>query len=170
MEPTDPEAFQSRPSLALGRADEALAGYTRVLDLQPIHIEALTDRAHLFCIQGKLNDARSDVNAALLLSPASARLLCISGLLELENQNLEQAYGLFTKAIEVDSSLPDAWANRATVLFKQDKFEQACLDLTRALSLREDSAASTPRPMFRNAKEMVAGGRRLFARAPVGHG
>ena len=140
--PPDPEAHFNRAQtlLSLGRPDEALTDYRRVLDLQPTHVEALTDRAHLFCMQGKLNDARSDVNAALLLSPASARLLCISGLLELQNQNLEQAYGLFTKAIEVDSSLPDAWANRATVLFKQDKFDQACLDLTRALSLREDSA------------------------------
>jgi tetratricopeptide (TPR) repeat protein len=140
--PPDPEAHFNRAQalLSLSRPDEALAGYTRVLDLQPSHVEALTDRARLFYIQGKLDDARSDVNAALLLSPASARLLCISGLLEMANQNLQQAYGLFTKAIEVDSSLPDAWANRATVLFKQDKFDQACLDLTRSLSLREDSA------------------------------
>jgi tetratricopeptide (TPR) repeat protein len=140
--PPDPDAHFNRAQalLSLSRTDEALADYTRVLDLQPAHIEALTDRAHLFCTQGKLNDARSDVNAALLLSPPSARLLCISGLLELKSQNLEQAYGLFTKSIQVDSSLPDAWANRATVLFKQGKFDQACLELTRALSFREDSA------------------------------
>ena len=138
----DPDAHFNRAQalLSLGRTDEALADYTRVLDLQPAHVEALTDRAHLFCTQGKLNDARSDVDAALLLSPPSARLLCISGLLELKNQDLEQAYELFTQAIEVDNLLPDAWANRATVLFKQGKFDQARLDLSRALSLREDSA------------------------------
>jgi tetratricopeptide (TPR) repeat protein len=140
--PPDPDAHFHRAQalLSLDRADEALADYTRVLQLQPAHIEALTDRAHLFFAQGKLNEARSDVNAAVLLAPPSARLLCISGLLELKNQNLAQAYDLFTKAIEADSSLPDAWANRATVLFKQAKFDQACLDLSRALSLREDSA------------------------------
>ena len=141
--PPDPDAHFNRAQvlLSLGRPDEALADYGRVLDLQPAHVAAVTDRAHLFCVQGKLSEARSDVSAALLLAPASARLLCISGLLELENRNLEQAYGLFTKAIEVDSSLPDAWANRATVLFKQNRFDHACLDLTRALSLREDSAS-----------------------------
>jgi tetratricopeptide (TPR) repeat protein len=139
--PPDPDVHFNRAQawLSLDRVDEALADYTRVLDLHPAHIEALTDRAYLFCTQGKLSDARSDVNAALLLSPPSARLLCISGLLELKSQNLEQACLLFTKAIEADSSLPDAWANRATVHFQQGKFDQACLDLSRALSLREDS-------------------------------
>ncbi len=139
--PPDSDAHFNRAQalLSLGRDDQALADYTRVLELHPAHIEALTDRARLLYAQGKLNAARSDVNAALLLSPSSARLLCISGLLDLKSQNLEQAFELFTKAMEADSSLPDAWANRATVLFKQGKFEQAGLDLSRALSLREDS-------------------------------
>jgi tetratricopeptide (TPR) repeat protein len=132
---------RARTLVSLGRVEEAILGYTRVLDLVPDHIEALIDRACLFHAQKKFEASRTDVNSALPLAPASARLLCLQGLLEMENANLAQAYEIFTKAIDADPSLPDAWANRATVLFKQGEPGRACVDLTHALSLREDAAA-----------------------------
>jgi tetratricopeptide (TPR) repeat protein len=132
---------RARTRVSLGRGDEAIADYTRVLDLVPGHIEALIDRACLFHAQSDFEASHIDVNAALLLAPANARLLCLRGLLEFESGNLVQSQESFTKSIEAEPSLPDAWANRATVLYKQGELDRACLDLTHALSLREDAAA-----------------------------
>ena len=141
--PPYPEAHFNRAKtlVALGRINESLVDYERVLILVPDHIEALIDRARLFLIGKNLDAARKDVNAALLLSPTNARLLCLCGLLDLEDGSFDRAYESFTKAIELDASLPDAWANRATVLFQQGELHRACLDLTQALALRADSAA-----------------------------
>jgi tetratricopeptide (TPR) repeat protein len=141
--PSNPEAHFNRAQtlVSLGRVNESLVDYERVLTLVPDHLEALIDRARLFQARKDLDAARTDVNAALLLSPANARLLCLHGLLDLEDGSLAQAYESFTKAIEADASLPDAWANRATVFFQQGDLDRACLDLTQALALRADSAA-----------------------------
>jgi tetratricopeptide (TPR) repeat protein len=132
---------RARTLASLGRVEDAIVGYTRVLELVPDHIEALIDRALLFHAQKNYEASRTDVNSALLLEPANARLLCLQGLLQMESANLVEAYEIFTKAIEADPSLPDAWANRATILFKQGQPGHACVDLTHALSLREDAAA-----------------------------
>jgi tetratricopeptide (TPR) repeat protein len=141
--PSHPEAHFNRAQtlVSLGRINESLVDYERVLTLVPDHLEALIDRARLFQSRKELDAARTDVNAALLLSPANARLLCLHGLLDLQDGSLAQAYESFTKAIEADASLPDAWANRATVFFQQGELDRACLDLTQALALRADSAA-----------------------------
>jgi len=141
--PPYPEAHFNRAKtlVALGRINESLVDYERVVILVPDHIEALIDRARLFLVGKNLDAARKDVNAALLLSPTDARLLCLYGLLDLEDGSFDRAYESFTKAIEADASLPDAWANRATVLFQQGDLHRACLDLTQALALRADSAA-----------------------------
>jgi len=132
---------RARALVSLGEVDQAILDYTRALDLVPGHIEALIDRARLFHARNNFEAARTDVHTALLLAPTNARLLCLLGLLELENGNLVQAYESLTKSIEAEPSLPDAWANRATVLYKQGALDQARLDLSRALSLREDPAA-----------------------------
>ena len=68
---------------------------------------------------------------------ASARLLCLHGLLDLKDAQLDRAYELFTKAIQADPSLADAWANRATVRFQRGDLDNAIADLTHALRLGE---------------------------------
>jgi Tfp pilus assembly protein PilF len=141
--PPYPEAHFNRAQtlVSLGCINESLVDYERVLTLVPGHIEAIIDRARLFQARKNLDAARKDSNAALLLSPTNARLLCLHGLLDLGDGSLAQAYESFTKAIEADASLPDAWPNRATAFFQQGDLDRAYLDLTQALALRADSAA-----------------------------
>jgi len=141
--PPYPEAHLNRAQclISLGSQAEALADYDRVLELVPNHVAALVSRACLFFHQGHLQYSRTDVEAGLRVRPTDARLLCLRGLLEIEDGQLDQAYQSFTKAIDADASLPDAWANRATVRFKHGDLEGATTDLTQALSLREDANA-----------------------------
>ena len=141
--PPYPEAYFNRAQtlVSLGRFDEALVDYAYILTLVPDHIEALNSRARLLFDRGNFDASRTDVETALRLNPAHARLLCLLGLLDIRTGHLNRAYESFTRSIEADAALADAWANRATVLFKQGDLNGSCLDLTRALSLREDGAA-----------------------------
>jgi tetratricopeptide (TPR) repeat protein len=141
--PPYPEPYFNRAQtlVALGRPDEALADYNYVLTLQPDHAEARNDRACLYYHRGLFGAARTDAEAALRVNPKHARLLCLRGLCELNDGNAAAAQSSFSESIEADPSLADAWANRATARFKQNDPEGALLDLTRALSLREDASA-----------------------------
>lgn len=124
---------------SLGRNHDAMTDYDRVLTLDPNHVAALSDRARLFFDQRNLPAARRDAELASSLSPDSPRLLCLLGLLDIKEGQLDQAFELFTRAIRVNASLPDAWANRATVLFMRGDLALAAADLTQALGLHQDA-------------------------------
>jgi tetratricopeptide (TPR) repeat protein len=137
--PYDEPYFNRAQTLAaLGRQDEALAAYSDVLALEPDLVEARINRACLLYERREFDASRTDVDHARRLSPMNARLLCLYGLLEANAGHLDTAYRAFTDAIERDGALPDAWANRANVLFKRGDPEAALRDLTEALHLRED--------------------------------
>jgi tetratricopeptide (TPR) repeat protein len=132
---------RARCLVTLGRQDDALADFDRVLVLSPSHSGALFDRARLRFNQGHLDAARTDAETGLRFSPANARLLCLYGLLDLKDKRLDRAYESFTKAIQAEPSSADAWANRATVLFRQGELDSAIADLTHALGLGESADA-----------------------------
>lgn len=139
--PPYPEPYFNRAQslVSLGRITEAFADYARVLVLEPNHTGTLINRAHLFYKQGNLTAARMDVEAGLRVSPADARLLCLLGLVQIKDGQLDEAYESFTKAIEADVSLADGWANRALVSFKKGDLEGAAADSTKASALRQDA-------------------------------
>lgn len=171
--PPYPESYLNRAQclISLGRPAEALADYDRVLELAPNHVAALINRAWLFFHQGSLERSRTDVEAGLdvevglKISRTNARLLCLRGLLEIEDGQLDQAYQSFTKAIEADPSLADAWANRATVRFKRGDLQGAITDLTHALSLREDADAFYNRGRVFEAQSKWADAVKDYSRA-----
>jgi tetratricopeptide (TPR) repeat protein len=135
----EPHFNRAQMLVALGRKTEALADYDYVLVLEPDHAEALINRACLLYERRNFAAARADADRALRRSPGNARLLCLCGLIEMTDAHFDQAHRSFTRSIEADPSLPDAWANRATVLFKRGDLDGALRDLTQAASLREDS-------------------------------
>lgn len=136
----DPHLNRAATLVALDRGEEALAEYDYVLVLEPDHVEALMNRARLLYQQKNFDAAQEDVEHELRVSPANARILCIRGLLEQKRGDSNAAYQSFTVALAADRSLADAWANRATILYRRGALEAALSDLTRASLLRPDAA------------------------------
>jgi tetratricopeptide (TPR) repeat protein len=154
------EAHYNRGQIltTLGRDAEALREYDRALVLEPDLAPARVNRACLLLerrARGDVEAAGHDVERAVALGPGNSkslppRLACVRGLLALAREELDAAHAAFTDAIGLDASLPDAWANRASVSFKRRDFEGALADLEHALALREDPA------IRRNHERVVA--------------
>jgi tetratricopeptide (TPR) repeat protein len=140
--PYDEVYFNRAQTLsALGRKDEALSDYRYVLDLQPDHVGALLNRAGLLYERQDYAAAREDVHRALALSPSDARVLCLLGLLQMQEGRLNEAYRSFSTAMAEDRSLASPWINRATLLAANGNPEAALRDLDRALGLDDDVTA-----------------------------
>jgi len=117
---------------------DAVADYRRVMALQPAHLDARIHLADLHLRRDEAENAAPLIIAALNLAPGNARAVCLRGLLELGRGDLAAALASFSAALAADPQLPDAWANRASIHFKQGALELALNDLDRALALRED--------------------------------
>jgi tetratricopeptide (TPR) repeat protein len=59
--------------------------------------------------------------------------------MELKRREHAAAERSFSAAIAADPSLANAWANRATLRFRQGEWSAALTDIDRALALRDDS-------------------------------
>ncbi len=139
--PPYPEVYYNRAGLLsiLDREEEALADYTYVLELDPEHVDALINRASILYERGEYSTARRDSERGLVLSPGNAQLLCTLGLIEMEEQQPEEAQRAFTAALERDPKLLAAWTNRAVLAFESGDPNAAIADLSQALNL-SDSA------------------------------
>ncbi len=124
---------------ALGREDEALAEFDYVLVLNPDFVDALIQRGRLRHARHDLAGAQADAARARAVAPANARARCLGGLVEMASGDLGAARRSFGAALDADPSLPDAWANRATIRFKQGQPHAALEDLSRAVRLRADA-------------------------------
>jgi tetratricopeptide (TPR) repeat protein len=89
----------------------------------PEHVEAPANRASLLFHCRKLAESRADVEAAIRIDSAHPRLICLRGLLELEEGASERALESFTESIRLDPALADAWAIRATIRFRRGDAE-----------------------------------------------
>lgn len=123
-----------------GQSEAALRDYARVLVLDPASVDALVGRARLRWQLAEMADAESDVRHGLALRPGDARLHCIAGLIALSRRLPDEAEAAFCQAIICDPGLADAWANRATVLWRRGDLGGALADLDAALALRDDPA------------------------------
>jgi len=136
----EPYINRARIFALLAQTEEALKSYCRALELAPNLIDPLLDRACLLYEKGDVESARRDIETAVQLEVKNPRLLCLRGLLELQAGNLEGAYQDFSEAIAADKAIADFWANRAKVLFRLGKFNEALTDMNEAVKLRSDPA------------------------------
>lgn len=145
FEPSSSEAYFDR-GLLHQRAERhaaALADYEAALRWSPPYWEPHFNRAQVFLALGDRDAALRDYERVLVLNPAHvesrAHAFCLRGLAAIEARDLESAERNFSLSIELDPNLADAWANRATILFRQGDAEAALRDLDHALVLREDA-------------------------------
>ena len=126
---------------ALGRDREAWAACSRVLEIDPGHAVARTDRACLAHALGDLEAARRDIEVGLA-APAhhAPRLLCLRGVIAIAERRNDDAFADLSAALAQQPDLADAWANRAVVQVRRGAKVEALKDIERALALRDDPA------------------------------
>lgn len=140
--PPQPETLLNRARLLAERGDTAAAlrDYDHLLAMRPDHADGMVGRVELYWRSGRLEAARQAVEDALRQRPGEARLHCLAGLIALAWNRLEDAMLALDEAVSRDPKLADAFANRATVRWRQGRPDEALRDLERAMALSGDPA------------------------------
>lgn len=89
---------------------------------------------------GNTNEAMTAYNRAIEMKPDFAPTYMFIGILEFQKENYAKAYEYYSKALEIDANLIDAYFNRAQIVFAtktEDKTElnSALKDLQKATKL-----------------------------------
>jgi len=90
----------------LGRIDDAISAYGRVIVLQPDAVDALLSRAVLLRDHGEVSLARNDVDEVLRYRPMDVRALCLRGLIGMRAGRYDKAFGSFTRSIAAPTPGP----------------------------------------------------------------
>jgi tetratricopeptide (TPR) repeat protein len=144
FEPSNSEAFFDRGLLKqrTNQIEAALADYDAALEWSAPYWEPHFNRAQVLTALGRRDAALRDFERVLVLNPghseSRANALCLRGLAAMETGDLAAADESFSLSIDADPKLANAWANRATIRFRQGETEAALRDLDHALALRED--------------------------------
>ena len=90
--------------------------------------------------QGNINEAMTAYNKVIGLKPNFAPVYMFIGILEFQKENYKKAYEYYSKSIDIDSKMTDAYFNRAQIVFAtktDDKIElkSALKDLQKAVEL-----------------------------------
>jgi tetratricopeptide (TPR) repeat protein len=120
---------------------DAIAQYTKALELDPDYEKAYIQRAHAYSIIGEHSNAAEDYDRALVFDQKDEELFYLSG-----NQwhlfgNNPLALERLSMAIEMKSNYLDAYRVRWAVNMALLKYEEALVDAKRCLKLKDDERA-----------------------------
>lgn len=123
----------------LGRFDEALPLYERVIEYRPDEEEGVLGKAELLLRMGRLDDAIEEYRSAVKRWPDSAYALNALGYtLADRTDRYREAERLIRKALEIEpdsGAIIDSWG---WVLYRQGKLDQALVELRRAYDILKD--------------------------------
>lgn len=99
----------------------------------------LLERGKRYAEQRDFDDAKKDIQQAILLDPNFARAYYEMGRMHAEKmQLLDEAIPWFDKAIALDKSNRDFFFRRGLVYYEKKDFKNAIADFTSALELKKD--------------------------------
>jgi predicted O-linked N-acetylglucosamine transferase (SPINDLY family) len=120
----------------LGRLDEGIASFTRAIELDAGHCEALNNLGYALKDQGRLEKAAARLRQALVLRPDYAdAYINLGNVCEAQGQ-IEQAVAHYRRAAALRPDSTVAHYNLGSVLSKQHQYEEAETELSRAVALK----------------------------------
>jgi tetratricopeptide (TPR) repeat protein len=137
-----PGAYQNLGIALAERGDyeNAIAHYTRALELEPRAAEACYNRGLAFQARGDAERALADYSQAIELRPAYAEAHNNRGNLHAARGEFEAAIRDFTQAIALRPDYTEALANRGRARQEVGKYSEAAEDYSRAIATRPDFA------------------------------
>lgn len=122
-----------------GDLDGAIADFTRALELDPRHLEALFFRGNARLAKRDLDGAILDYDAALAISE-DASLTLNRGFARHAKGDLDGALADFNRTLELDPGKSAVYPPRALILHHQRKLDLAVADYSRALEVAPTDA------------------------------
>lgn len=132
--------------------DEALADYSRCIELEPKAGSAYYYRALILSALNKPAAAAADLTRAIELDPANAKLYCDRGRAESDSGEPDKALADYAKAIELDPKNPDPYFKRSFVLEDKGEWAAATIEINKAVAAgsdRSDAHVAAARFMLR---------------------
>ena len=123
-----------------GQYSEAIANFTKAIELNPDYAEAYYARGHVYGKQGEYDQSIANLTKAIELNPDYAQVYYFRGLTYSGQGEHDQAIQDFTKAIELNPKLAEAYYFRGLTYSGQDEHDLAIQDSTKAIELESDYA------------------------------
>jgi tetratricopeptide (TPR) repeat protein len=124
------------------RWTQALADLDRAIALSP-HPASYEERASIYFAMGNKQAARQDLERALRIDSFSPIALMNLGYLYIEDGKYDRAIEYLTKAINVEPTMANAYANRARAHYKKGNLDRAYSDAEKAKELIESGRDTT---------------------------
>lgn len=115
--------------------NEAIADYSKAIEIKPLKSKYLYHRALAYFQLGDYEKAKTDFQSTLSLDGGNADIYIKLGFLKQQENNLQEAIEDYTKAIEFNPKLADAYYYRGLIYLQVLLSEKACADLQKALNL-----------------------------------
>ena len=127
-----------------GRYDEAIAEFTRAIELDPEHATAYGLRANAYHDKGDFDRAIADWDKAIELDAGDdahrARPYLLRGACHGDKGELDRAIGDYNKAIELDPKWALAYRCRGYAYALKGEVAKAVSDLEKCIELSDDPA------------------------------
>jgi tetratricopeptide (TPR) repeat protein len=116
----------------LGQMDLAIADLTSALEIDKANIELWVARSRAYYHKQQYDLAMLDLAEAIKLQPDNAVAHNLMGKNHFMLGNYELAIGFFNKAIDLDANFYNAFINRATTYYRDNKLTEAMKDVNAA--------------------------------------
>jgi len=123
-----------------GDAESSEIAFQSALDLKPDHIKSLVNYGRLLLTLDRANDARTQVELALVADPANIAANRVLGRIHHNLQDLEAAKAAYMTVLNIKSG--DAWSlnNLGLIYIEQGNYDDAIAPLAKATGLKTDVA------------------------------
>lgn len=126
----------------LGNNKAALVDYTNSIKLDPLNLNALTNRGLVQGALGNLKAAMADFNKAISINPRYESAYLNRGVTRGALGDLKGAISDFNRAISINNRYSAAWRNRGITRELGGDMKGACEDWRKAASLGQAEAVS----------------------------
>jgi tetratricopeptide (TPR) repeat protein len=112
---------------------EAVADFSKALELVPDHVDVLLLRANAYLSVSEIGAAKADAQRAVELAPDDPRAMMVRGLTFARQGDFDHAFEDYSEAIRLEPRYADALANRAAIFSIRGDYSNAIHDLDAAL-------------------------------------
>jgi tetratricopeptide (TPR) repeat protein len=127
-------------ALRAGNNNEAIAAYSKAIQLDPKYVRAYIDRSFVYNRLGNYQQCFNDANKAIELDPGDARAYVNRGVAYSRLGNAQLAINDYNKAIGLNPRYALAYVNRSAAFIKLGNYRQAIKDANKAIELNPNNA------------------------------